>query len=123
MKTNRNESLELLEALSVEHLLPQRADLKDYPYASIELDEDYSPEEYRKDMMDTVGNLTLLTGPLNSSVSNGPFHNKIEAICADSDLRLNAWLRSTELETWDEAEIEERSKMLFTIARKVWPAP
>lgn len=123
MKTNRNESLELLEALSVEHLLPQRADLKDYPYASINLDEDYSQEEYRKDMMDTVGNLTLLTGPLNSSVSNGPFHNKIEAICADSDLRLNAWLRSTELETWDEAEIEERSKKLFTIARKVWPAP
>jgi hypothetical protein len=123
MKTSRNESLELIGSLSVEHLLPQQADLKDYPYASVGLDGDYTWEEYRKDMMDAVGNLTLLTGPLNSSVSNGPFHKKIEAICADSDLRLNAWLRTTELESWDEVEIEKRSKKLFTIAQLVWPAP
>ena len=44
MKTSRNESLELIGSLSVEHLLPQQADLKDYPYASVDLDEDYTLE-------------------------------------------------------------------------------
>ena len=37
-----------------------------------------------------MGNLTLLTQELNSSISNGPFVDKSTAIAADSDLRLNA---------------------------------
>ncbi|MFT5797449.1 MAG: hypothetical protein ACI84R_001509 [Candidatus Azotimanducaceae bacterium] len=123
MRTSRNEALELIETLTVEHLLPQKATLKDYPFAEVELEDDYSPEDYRADLLNTVGNLTLLTGPLNSSVSNGPFVQKIVAIREDSDLRLNAWLRKPEANYWNEVTIEERSKQLFKLAKKIWPSP
>lgn len=123
MKTNKNEALQLIEALSVEHLLPQGAKLSDYPYPDVELEEGYSAEEYRLDMIHTVGNSTLLTGPLNSSVSNGEFSRKVDAICDDSDLRLNAWLRKSAPSQWDEIQIEKRAKKLFNLAVEIWPEP
>jgi len=123
MRTNKNEQLKLIGSLSVEHLLPQNGKLEDYPYADTELDDDYSQEQYRTDTLHTVGNLTLLTGPLNSSASNGPFPEKVVKICEDSDLRLNAWLRKDPPKNWDELSIEKRSEELFKIAKKIWPAP
>jgi hypothetical protein len=60
----------------------------------------------------TIGNLTLLTQALNTSVSNGQFGNKSKAIAANSDLRLNAWLRSGEHKRWSETDIMERGKIL-----------
>jgi uncharacterized protein with ParB-like and HNH nuclease domain len=121
MRTNKNEHLQLIGNLSVEHLLPQNGSLENYPYADADLDDDYSQEEYRADCLHTVGNLTLLTGPLNASASNGPFPEKVVKICEDSDLRLNAWLRTDPPKNWDELSIEKRSKKLFKIAKKIWP--
>lgn len=123
MRTNKNEHLKLIGSLSVEHLLPQNGSLKDYPYADVELDGDWTLQEERDYRMHTIGNLTLLTGPLNSSVSNGPFPEKITKICEDSDLRLNAWFRNNPPTTWDESSIEKRGQKLFTYAKKIWPAP
>jgi len=123
MRTNRNENLELRETLSVEHLLPQNGSLENYPYSDMELDGDWTREEDREYRIHTVGNLTLLTGPLNSSASNGPFPEKVTKICKDSDLRLNAWLREDPPLTWDEASIEKRGKELFKFAKKIWPLP
>ena len=68
MITTKNEKVVLM-GLTVEHLLPQNGRIEDYPYAPLPKDaEDVSPEARRKRLLHTVGNLTLLTGPLNSSI-------------------------------------------------------
>lgn len=123
MRTNKNENMELIGGLSVEHLLPQNPSLDVYPYGAVTLPEDIAPEEYRRSIIHTVGNLTLITGALNSSVSNGPFLQKTAKICEDSDLRLNAWMRNNPPDNWDEVSILMRSESFFELAEKIWPFP
>lgn len=124
MGTSKNEKHKLIaDNLSVEHLLPQSSPLEHYPYGNAELEEGYTIEDYRRDMMHTVGNLTLLTTPLNSSVSNGPIQAKAAQISHESDLRINAWMRKNPPERWDEESVWERSEKLFKLAREIWPKP
>jgi len=82
-----------------------------------------TPEKCRARLLDTIGNLTLLTQELNSPVSNGPFDKKSVAIKDDSDLRLNAWLRNGPVVSWSEVDIESRGKRLFEAAQAVWGHP
>jgi uncharacterized protein with ParB-like and HNH nuclease domain len=123
MITTKNEKVVLM-GLTVEHLLPQNGRIEDYPYAPMPKDEeDVSPEARRKRLLHTVGNLTLLTGPLNSSISNGPFSAKRTAIVDESDLRLNAWMRTDARTTWGETDILQRGADLFERAAMIWPVP
>jgi hypothetical protein len=123
MITTKNEKV-VLKGLTVEHLLPQNGRIEDYPYAPMPEDaEDASPEARRKRLLHTVGNLTLLTGPLNTSISNGPFSAKRTAIVDESDLRLNAWMRTDGRTTWNETDILQRGAELFGRAARIWPAP
>ena len=71
--------------------------------------------------MHTIGNLSLLTKELNPSVSNGPWNKKREAILKHSALNLNRDF--LKMETWDEDQIEKRSRDLFESAVKIWPYP
>ena len=73
----------------------------------------------RENLIDTIGNLTLLTARLNSSVSNGPFVAKRSAILQQSALRLNRYFQT--IETWDENEIINRSEYLFNTTKLLWP--
>lgn len=121
MGTGKNEKHKLIaDGLSVEHILPQSAPLENYPYGAPALEEGQTIEEFRRDLMHTVGNLTLLTIPLNSSISNGPILAKTVQIIEESDLRINAWMRKSTPTKWDESDILERSNLLFKIAKNVW---
>jgi hypothetical protein len=123
MHTAKNETFSLLH-LSVEHLLPQKGTLTDYPFgASMPLETGETAERCRSRLIHTIGNLTLLTQELNSSVSNGAFPGKSKAIAADSDLRLNAWLRAGPIRTWSEASILSRGEELFQTASQIWQCP
>jgi hypothetical protein len=120
--TSRNEAVILPEKLTVEHLLPQNGTLEDYPYGgAMPLQNGETPERCRGRLIHTAGNLTLLTQELNSSVSNGPFDGKAKAIAADSDLRINAWLRRTVVSNWSEEAIQARGEELFPLVCRVWP--
>jgi uncharacterized protein with ParB-like and HNH nuclease domain len=136
MRTPRSEAIILPTSLTVEHLLPQKGSLADYPYAAeMPLGPDETPERCRARLIHSIGNLTLLTHNLNASVSNGPFcrkndtagkdeTGKRDAIAAESDLRLNAWLRRPDApKAWSEREIVERSERLFSYALEIWPKP
>ena len=124
IRTSKNEAVTLPDALSVEHLLPQKGTLADYPYSEeLPLQPGESVERCRERVLHTIGNLTLLTTELNSSVSNGPFPGKSANIGAHSDLRLNAWLRADPPQTWSETSIIERGKNLFETANEIWPRP
>ena len=68
-----------------------------------------------------MGNLTLLTQSLNSSVSNSAWANKKEAMLDASLLPITQRLRR--YEAWNEESIEQRGKELLEEALKIWPGP
>ena len=122
LHTRRNEVIGLPARLSVEHLLPQKGSKADYPFASAMPSRDgEGDDQCRERMIHTLGNLTLLTGELNASASNGPFPDKVTKIVEDSDLRLNAWLRTAPPASWTEVDILKRGEALFRTALEVWP--
>ena len=69
----------------------------------------------------TIGNLTLLHYGVNRSLQNAEFLKKRERLFAESNLHLNRALMR--LETWDEAAIDQRGRMLFEAACRVWRGP
>jgi hypothetical protein len=74
----------------------------------------------RKRVRDTIGNLTLLTQPLNSSISHGAYEAKREAL-EGSLLVLNRELSGQK--SWNEATILKRSKALLPVALGIWRLP
>lgn len=74
---------------------------------------------YRNDILDTIGNLTILTQALNSAVSNGPWVTKKKEFDDYSVLPVNKELLKFEI--WNEDTIKKRSEQLFEIAIRVWP--
>jgi uncharacterized protein with ParB-like and HNH nuclease domain len=113
------------EHLSIEHLLPQGARVEDYPIrANGRRGEGETPEEARERLIHTLGNLTLLTQPLNSSVSNGPFAAKKAGITRHTVLRLNSFLFGENAPSiWDELAITARGKSLYEDIKSIWPRP
>ena len=75
----------------------------------------------RQRLLNTFGNLTILTKPLNSSVSNGPFSVKREALNDHSLLVMNREIAREE--NWGEDQINVRGRKLFEVARDLWPYP
>ena len=111
-------------ALSIEHVLPQewRAHWPlppgvDELKAGIERD----TAKHR------LGNLSLVTHPLNSSLSNAPWMaaigepSKREALREFNVLMLNKPL--VELDRWDEESIAERGEMIARRILRIWPGP
>lgn len=126
-RTEKQEFQDVPGTLTVEHLLPQNPVAGDYPYA-LTGDGTAPPQAYyverRERLLHSVGNLTLLTGALNKSVSNGPWSLKRPEIGSQSQLLLNRYCETPEARSgWDESKIIGRSEQLFEIALKVWPGP
>jgi len=84
---------------------------------------DLTSERCRSRIIHSIRNLTLLTQSLNAAVSNGPFPAKRKRIASNSDLKLNAWLRSDERQSWSETDIINRGETLFERALAIWPRP
>lgn len=126
-RTSLNEDIEIRSALTVEHIMPQgwQAAWPIPGFSSAE--EEAENDDYqraaanRSTLVNTLGNLTLLTQALNSSVSNGPYSVKMPAVRAHSSLALNREL--ADRDRWDEDAILERGGRLFAMATKVWPGP
>lgn len=126
-RTALNEDIEIKSALSIEHIMPQKW-RTNWPIPGFDhLDDDDTDPEHvarkveRDGVIDNLGNLTLLTGPLNTSVSNGPYSTKMPAVRAHSSLALNRDL--IEYDHWNEETISARGLDLFGIAKKIWVAP
>ena len=102
--------------LSVEHIMP-RGWSTNWPLA----DDSIEAKEARAALLHTIGNLTLVTGSLNSTLSNDPWSRKRRTLRKHSVLLLNADLQ--DIEEWNEAAIRTRSKQLFKLAKKIWPMP
>ncbi|SMQ85911.1 Protein of unknown function [Devosia lucknowensis] len=126
-RTALNEDIEIKSALSIEHIMPQKW-RTNWPIPGFDYldDDDTDPEHVarkvqRDSVVDNLGNLTLLTKHLNSSISNGPYSIKMPAVRANSSLALNRELK--DYDDWNEETISARGLALFGIAKKIWAAP
>lgn len=126
-RTALSEEIEIKSALTVEHIMPQKW-RENWPIKGFEhleagsMDPDQlSAEIARDECINKLGNLTLVTSPLNSTMSNGPFSAKLPALRAHASLALNRELNV--FDDWNEGSVEARGAALFDIARKVWLPP
>lgn len=118
--------------LSVEHLIPQKWS-QYYPLPTDRPAEE--AEERRSVALHKLGNLTLTTTKLNSSISNGSWPTKRKELNKHAVLLLTAGsvlqappnstgdLSLTWADNWDEDRIELRTRFLAGVACQAWPGP
>lgn len=99
--------------VTVEHILPLN------PYKKSKWWSLFSEVEH-SDEKNKIGNLTLLLGGLNRSVSNKDFEIKKKEY-QKSDLALNKEI--IKVDTWNKEEIQNISKSLFKYAKEIWKYP
>ena len=114
------EDLDVPPRLSIEHVMPRGWDEENWPLPEKDND-DAIPKEIRDQMVDTLGNLTLTTQRLNSSLSNAPWHEKSKILRDHSVLFLNKELSQRTI--WNEESIKARGKELAEVFTQVWPGP
>lgn len=99
----------------VEHILPQKWQ-DNWPVEGLEAELERAAHVHR------LGNLTLLTGSLNSKVSNGAWDAKRDALQEHDTLLLNSRLLKANTE-WDERSIDERTAQMIDALLDVWTVP
>src|SRR5438874_4974583 len=105
--------------IAIEHVMPRKW-ATNWP-----LNEGLREDE-RDGLIDSLGNLTLLTGKLNSKVSNGPWlgnNGKRGGLEAHDVLMLNRELLRKASERWTDESIRFRTRELTDIIISVWPVP
>lgn len=129
----RAERIEILSDLSVEHVLPEewieqwllpngnRGVTMFEMFDKSRPADDTEATEKRDRAKHSFGNLTLLTQPLNSSVSNSAFEIKKPEILKNSALALNRYFHDQD--DWDETRMTVRGEGLFAQAVGKWPYP
>jgi hypothetical protein len=106
------------ERLSIEHVMPQEWS-SHWPLDDVS--DPVAATSARDGQVHRIGNLTLVTSPLNSSLSNAPWETKRTALAQHSLLRLNAEL--AEHAVWDEDAIRTRSASLAHELCAIWAPP
>ncbi len=101
---------------SIEHIMPQewRAN-----WEFIGDDEDASERDSR---VHQLGNLTLVTKPFNSKLSNGSWEKKKASFQEHSTLLTTADVVNSG-EDWNDLAIENRSLNLAKLITEIWPVP
>jgi hypothetical protein len=75
----------------------------------------------RNALVNTLGNLTLITGSLNPALSNSSWGVKRPELLKFTKLNLNQYFHSPEASAWDETAIRSRSEYLFSQIIRIWP--
>jgi uncharacterized protein with ParB-like and HNH nuclease domain len=99
---------------SVEHMMPKKWK-EHWRKGSMTPDEEWVRDRKLK----TLGNLTLVKQPLNSTMRNAAWAKKRKALKEHS--LLNITTDYLDLDEWNEESIEARAKDLAKEAVKVWP--
>ena len=129
--TGKMEGVSVNGELTVEHILPQHW-LAKWPlpdgsqglstealWAAAKDDPKADMTRKRHAALQTIGNLTILTQGLNSSVSNSEWGAKKPELLQHSLLPINQQLHAADV--WDEAAIAKRGEDLLSRALKLWP--
>lgn len=100
---------------AIEHVMPQRWQAN-WPLGAY-------PEQERETLLQTIGNLTLLTTKLNSSVSNGPWLSKSKELTKHDVLLINKQIQELGEEGWNEDLIKARTTLLIESIISIWSVP
>lgn len=106
--------------LQIEHVMPRKWQTLHWPLPA------GTPAADRDAVIDTIGNLTLLTGRLNSKISNGPWlghEGKKAALKGHDVLMLNRRLLEDAELSWDDDLVRERTDRVVEGVLRVWPVP
>ncbi len=135
LRTTKDDVIAIQAGFTVEHVLPVRwaehwplpnghsVPSEDVYGASAEYKLDPAITEavrLRETLKHTLGNLTLITQPLNAAIGNGPFTLKREKL-SRSALVLNRMICRRPV--WNEEEIESRGLLLAERAACLWIRP
>ncbi|AIF47318.1 DUF262 domain-containing protein [Dyella japonica] len=124
LEHSKSEALPLPPGLTIEHVLPQLWE-KHWPLPDdVAIDPGKVPaaRSERWCLLHSLGNLTLITGSLNPSLSNGPWVEKRPELQKYSKLNLNRYFHDDAVaKTWDEHAIIKRGHFLLDAMKKVWP--
>jgi len=96
----------------LEHILPKKPE-RDSAWTRV-----FADDAERRECTYRIGNYALLLDRLNKEARNKPFSEK-KAYYAKSQIKLTQQL--TEREKWDSSAIDQRTAVLFGLAKKVWP--
>jgi hypothetical protein len=107
-------------AYAIEHIMPRKWD------THWERPDNAAGEAERDRLIHTLGNLTLLMGPLNSKVSNGPWAGptgKQAALKEHCVLFLNRPLAESISVAWTHDAIRVRTEEMIQGILEIWPVP
>lgn len=117
---------------TLEHIMPQKwrqnwSDVPAYDEEGNVVEDADEIERIRNHAIYELGNMTLLNSKLNTSISNGTFHDKVngkggkKGIRDLADLRLTKEVCNNNTE-WDERKIASRTDELEKQIRQIWDA-
>lgn len=124
----KSEHVLLPEGLTIEHIMPRewRVNWTIPEHIATDPEKKVSFIENRNNVLHTLGNLTLITGSLNPSLSNAAWSKKRPELCKYSKLNLTRYFHAPsdgskdQLSEWSEDEILKRGESLAQIALSVW---
>ena len=101
-----------IDGFSVEHIMPKnwKKNWSNLP--------DGVTEDYRRQRLLTLGNLTLVRGKLNSSMRDSGWNKKKEALTKYSTLRQTTDYLN--YDDWNEETIKDREDKLCKLALEIW---
>jgi hypothetical protein len=108
--TKEQETSKNTENVNLEHILPEKANLK--------TDWSNFSEEQHKSYCNRIGNLTLMDKKMNSDEKSSSFKNK-QKTYAKSEIKITNELSDSK-KIWNTAEIEQRQKDFAKQAVKIW---
>ena len=117
--TNRAGIADLVPNVQIEHIMPRGWQPESWPLPdSVEAALAVTKREHT---IETLGNLTLLNGRLNSSISNASWIIKRSAIQESDNLFINRRLLEESSNEWTEDDIARRGEWMHSIVVDIWP--
>ena len=117
--SGKSEQTDVPRNLTIEHLMPTGWRKEEWPLPE-GIDTDAATYQ-RNTLIHSIGNLTLATQKLNSSMSNDTWTSKCDELQGHSVLLLNNELLS--LPSWDEEAIRSRTRRMAELVSERWPGP
>ena len=107
-------------SVTIEHVAPQHWERHWQNDLGVGTTEE---ERWRlRQIVHRIGNLALVTQPMNNKLGNNPWSFKADLLDNDDNLEMNRRLRADmQGEVWNEAEIERRGRQLAEYVVRIWP--
>ena len=121
--SSKSEAVAMPAKLTIEHVMPQTW-LTHWPLpeeAKVDPMAEQKAMVRRTVMLNTLGNLTLITGKFNSSLQNAAWADKRPELLKYSKMNLTRYFHGKEADDWNEVAIRARTEYLFAQLLRIWP--